>query len=124
MIAYVSMHGSTRAVVDHLVGKLLERGVAVKPFNLTVADIGELAMALVEAAGIVIATPMVLAGPHPSALYAAYLIGALRPKMRFTAVIGSYGWGGRAAEAIKKMLTNLKVEMLEPVIVKGYPRRI
>ncbi|HID56464.1 TPA: MBL fold metallo-hydrolase, partial [Candidatus Poribacteria bacterium] len=56
VLVYVSMHGSTRAMVDHLVRRLLEREVTVKPFNLTVADIGELAMALVDAAGIVIAT--------------------------------------------------------------------
>jgi len=110
-------------MVDHLVRRLLEREVTVKPFNLTVADIGELAMALVDAAGIVIATPTVLIGPHPSAVYAAYLTNALRPKLRFAAMIASYGWGGKAADQIKGMLTNLKVDLIEPVLVKGYPKK-
>ena len=123
VLVYVSMHGSTRAMVDHLVRRLLEREVTVKPFNLTVADIGELAMALVDAAGIVIATPTVLIGPHPSAVYAAYLTNALRPKLRFAAMIASYGWGGKAADQIKGMLTNLKVDLIEPVLVKGYPKK-
>jgi flavorubredoxin len=100
----------------------MQRGVCVKPFDLTRTDIGELAMALVDAATLVIASPTVLVGPHPSALYAAYLTNALRPKTKFAAVIGSYGWGGKMVELIKGNLSNLNVELLEPVMVKGHPR--
>jgi len=122
VIAYVSMHGSTRKMVDHLVDALIERGITVKPFNLTKTDVGELAIALVDTATIIVATPTVLSGPHPSALYATYLANALRPKLRFATVIGSYGWGSRMLEQLKGMVTGLKVELLEPVIVKGYPK--
>jgi flavorubredoxin len=122
VLAYISMHGSTRSMVDYFVDALMERGITVKPFNLTRTDIGELAMALVDAATIVVASPTVLVGPHPNAVYAAYLANALRPKAKFVSVIGSYGWGGKMIEQIAGMLTNLKVEILEPVLVKGYPR--
>jgi len=122
IVAYVSMHGSTGKMVQYLVNALIERGITVKQFNLTKTDIGELAMALVDAATIVIASPTVLVGPHPSVLYATYLVNALRPKLKFASVIGSYGWGGRMVEQIKGLLTNLKVELLEPVIVKGCPK--
>ena len=116
------MHGSTKKMIDHLVDALIERGITVKPFNLTKTDIGELAMALVDAATIIIATPTVLVGPHPSVVYATYLVNALRPKLKFASVIGSYGWGGRMLEQIKGMLTNIKIEILEPVIIKGFPK--
>jgi len=122
VIAYVSMHGSTRRMVEHLVKALMERGVAVKPFNLTVTDLGDLAMALVDASTLVLASPTVLSGLHPSAVYAAYLVNALRPKLRFVSVIGSYGWGGRMLEQIKGLLSSLKVELLDPVIVRGRPK--
>ena len=122
VLPYVSMHGSTRRMVDYFVDALMERGITVKPFNLTATDIGELAMALVDAATIVIASPTVLVGPHPSAVYAAYLTNALRPKTKFASVIGSYGWGGKMVDQISGMLTNLKVELLQPVLVKGHPR--
>ena len=121
VIPYVSMHGSTQKMVDHLTGALIERGITVKPFNLTVTDIGELALALVDTATIVVATPTVLFGPHPQAVYATYLANLLRPKVRFASVIGSYGWGGKSAETIVKMLDHVKVEVIEPVIVKGQP---
>jgi flavorubredoxin len=121
VIPYVSMHGSTQKMVDHLTNALIERGITVKPFNLTKTDIGELAIALVDTATIVVATPTVLFGPHPAALYATYLANALKPKVRFASVIGSYGWGGKTVETVVKMLDHVKVEVLDPVNVKGSP---
>jgi len=121
IIPYVSMHGSTRKMIDYFVDALIERNIIVKPFNLTKTDIGELAMALVDACTIVIGSPTVLTGPHPVAVYATFLANALRPKLRFASVIGSYGWGGKMLETIKSMLTNLKVELLQPVMIKGFP---
>ncbi|MGB6836484.1 MAG: FprA family A-type flavoprotein [Dehalococcoidia bacterium] len=123
VVAYVSMHGSTAKMVDRLVGALGERGVAVEQFELTAADIGKLAVALVDAATIVIGTPTVLVGAHPLAVYAAYLANALNPKARFVSVIGSYGWGGKSVEQLAGMMTNLEVEVLDPVLCKGLPRQ-
>lgn len=122
IISYISMHGSTGKMVEYLVNALIERDITVKPFNLTKTDIGELAMALVDAATIVIASPTILAGPHPNIVYGVYLVNALRPKLKFASVIGSYGWGGKMVDQIKGLLINLKVEVLEPVIIKGFPR--
>ncbi len=121
VIAYASMHGSTRTMVDHLVNALIDRGVRVRQFHLPSTDLGDLALALVDPATIVIAAPTVLFGPHPVAVEAAYLANALRPKARFATVMTSYGWGGKTVETLKGMLGNLKVEFLEPVQVKGFP---
>ncbi len=122
VIPYISMHGSTGKMVSYFVNALIERGVTVKPFNLSKTDIGELAIALVDAATIVVASPTVLTGPHPNVLYAVYLVNILKPKLKYVSIIGSYGWGGRMLEQITGLLTNLQVEFLKPVIVKGYPR--
>jgi len=123
VIPYISMHGSTKKMVDYLVGALMERGVTVKQFNLSDTDIGKLAIALVDAATIVIGSPTVLAGPHPNVIYAAYLANALRPKVKFASIIGSYGWGGRMVEQLTGLIPNLKVEVLEPVVIKGIPEK-
>ena len=122
VIPFISMHGSTKKMVEHFMNALIEKGITVKPFNLSKTDIGEMAMALVDAATIVIASPTVLVGPHPNVVYATYLVNALRPKLKFASVIGSYGWGGKMIELLKGMLTNLKLEIIEPVIIKGFPR--
>jgi flavorubredoxin len=121
VIVYVSMHGSTQKMVEHLTDALIARGITVKPFNLTRTDIGELAKSLVDSATVVIATPTVLFGPHPQVVYATYLANLLKPKVRFASVIGSFGWGGKTVETIVKMLDHVKVEILEPVMVKGLP---
>ena len=121
IIPYVSMHGSTKAMVDHFVSALVKRNLEARPYDLSVTDIGQLAMELVEAATVVIGSPTVLAGAHPQALYAAYLTGALRPKTKFISIIGSYGWGGRMSEQLGDMTKNLSAELIEPVIIKGYP---
>ena len=121
VIPYISMHGSTEKMVEHLTNALIARGITVKPFNLIGTDIGELALSLVDTATIVVATPTVLFGPHPQVVYATYLANLLKPKVRFASVIGSFGWGGKTVETIVKMLDHVKVEVLEPVMVKGQP---
>ncbi|MCX7912312.1 MAG: hypothetical protein N2506_05050, partial [Dehalococcoidales bacterium] len=122
VVAYISMHGITRRMVSHLVEELARRGVTVKQFDLAASDIGKLAMALVDCATIVIGTPTVLTGVHPVVAYAAVLANALRPKAKFAAVIGSYGWGGRAIEQLTGLLSNLKLEVLSPVYCQGAPK--
>lgn len=122
ILVYISMHGSVEKMVNYFIDRLIDKGITVKPFNLSKTDIGELAISLVDAATIVIASPTVLTGPHPLIVYGAYLVNALRPKLKFATVIGSYGWGGKMLDYLKGMLTNLKVELLEPVIIKGYPK--
>jgi flavorubredoxin len=122
VLPYISMHGSTQKMVEYLVGALADRGVTVKQFNLAATDIGKLAMALVDAATLVIGTPTVLVGPHPNVAYAAFLANALRPRIQFVSIIGSYGWGSKAVEQLAAMIPNLKAEVLAPVISKGFPR--
>ncbi|NOZ57224.1 MAG: FprA family A-type flavoprotein [Calditrichaeota bacterium] len=123
VIPYVSMHGSVDKMVSHLVAALAERGVRVQQYELTVTDIGKLAMSLVDAATIIFATPTVLAGPHPLVAYAGVLTNALRPKAKFAGVIGSYGWSGRPIEQVSSLIPSLKVETFEPVLCKGHPRQ-
>ena len=122
LIAYVSMHGSTDKIVDYFTVSLKNRGINVKSFDLAEADIGEIAMALMDCATAVIGSPTVLAGPHPSAVFAAYLVKALRPKLKYLSVIGLYGWGGKMVEQLAGLLGSLNAEIIEPVLVKGYPR--
>ena len=121
VLPYISMHGSTATMVEHFVDALTERDITVRQFSLTATDIGKLAIALVDAATIVMGSPTVLVGAHPAVAYAAIVANALRPKTKFASVIGSFGWASKMTEQITSLIGNLKVEILEPVIAKGHP---
>ncbi len=123
IVAYVSMHDSTRLMAEALVQYLLDRQVKVKVFDLIHADIGKVAEALVDAKILLLGSPTVLAGAHPVAANAAFLVNALRPKIRYAGVFGSYGWGGKMVEQIAGMLSGLKLELLPTVLIKGMPRK-
>jgi len=122
VLTYVSMHESTRMMVEYFSKALIRRGIVVRQFNLAVTDLGRLAIALVDAATIVLGSPTVLTGAHPKAAYAAFVANALRPKTRFASIIGSFGWGGKMVEQLSGLIANLKVDVLSPVIAKGRPK--
>lgn len=122
LLPYSTMHGSTELMVDYLTESLASKGVGVERFNLAVTDTGKLVMSLVDAATIVIGSPTVLTGAHPSVISAAFLVNALRPKLKFASIIGSMGWGGKMVEQISSTIANLKVELIAPVVVKGRPK--
>ena len=124
VLPYISMHGSTKKMVDYLVSALATKGVTVEQFDMSVADTGKLAMALVDAGTIVLGTPTVLVGPHPLIAYAAVLANALKPKAKYASIIGSYGWGTKAVDTLAGLIPNLKVEIIPPVICKGQPREV
>jgi flavorubredoxin len=122
VIPWVTMHGSTEILVGRLIYALTARGVTVHPFNMATADIGQLAMYLVDAATIVVGAPTVHVGPHPAVFNAVVLANALRPKVRFASIVGSYGWAGKMVDVIKGAIPNLRVELMPPVVCKGQPK--
>ena len=121
VLPYVSMYNSTMEMIDRLAEKLNAEGIETFKFDIVDDDLGDLAMALVDAATIVMGTSMVLAGPHPMAVNVAYLASVLRPKAKFASLIGSYGWGGKLFDIIVNLLAPLKLDLIEPIQIKGKP---
>jgi flavorubredoxin len=121
VLPYVSMHGSTHRMVTHLIDALSKHGITVYAFDLAVTDIGKLAISLVDAATLILGTPTIQVGPHPAAIYAAHLANLIRPKVKYAAIIGSYGWQSNVVEQISGLIPNLKVDVLGTVMQKGYP---
>ena len=120
IVPYVSLHGSTDDLVNYFIESLIDEGIKVKPFNLADVDLGDLAISLVDASTVVFGSPTVLTGPHPAAVYAAYLANVLKPKTRYASIIGSYGWAGRMTDKLLDLMPNLKVELYDPVVAKGH----
>ncbi len=122
VIAYVTMHGSTEAMANHLAKELGDRGIDAKVFDLSNGDLGAIVSELIDSPTLIFASPTYLNGPHPLVLYAAYTIAGLRPKIKQIAMIGSFGWLSTTAEQMKTTLSPLKAEVLDSVVVKGYPK--
>ena len=119
IIAYISMYDSSKVMSEYLAEKLRKASVDVALVDISEADEGEIAEQLIDAAGIVFGTSMVLAGPHPKTPYVAMLANILRAKIKFYAVIGSFGWGGNLSGVIDSAFSIIKPKKLADVIVKG-----
>ncbi len=120
-IVYVTMWNSTEKMIQPMVETLAAEGVEVALHNLTVADLGDVAKDLVDSKAIVLGAPTVLTGMHPLAVYAAYLVKALRPPVKFGVVLSSYGWGGGALRHAQEILGPSKIEVVGAMEVNGPP---
>ena len=123
LLPYVSMYGSTEEMVDYLVEKLNAKGIKTEKFDIVTGDLGDLAMGLVDASAIILGSSMVLASPHPMAANVAYLANLLRTKAKIASFVGSYGWGGNLFGKLSEMLSGLKLDVIEPLLVKGKPKK-
>jgi flavorubredoxin len=122
VIPFVSMHNSTLRMVEYLVGALADRGVKVQPFNLAVADLGEIARSLVDASTIILGSPTLLGNPHPLLANAIAVVALLKPKAPFLGFIGSYGWSDGVTKKIESMAAPLRKEVLPFVNINGFPK--
>jgi len=122
LVPYVSMHGSTEVLVRDLEKKLKENNIEVVLVNLEKEDLGAVAEHLVDSKFIILGVPTLLNEAHPVITMTANVARLLKPKAKYAGLIGSYGWGGRVVESVKKSLEGLSVEFLEPVLIKGLPR--
>jgi flavorubredoxin len=121
IIAYVSMWKSTEKMIQPMAETLASEGIEIVRHNLAVADIADVARDLVDSRAIVLGTPTVLGGAHPLAVYAAYLVKALRPPTKYAAVLSSYGWTGGAVKHVQEVLGPTKMEVVGAVDINGPP---
>jgi len=121
IIVYVTMWNSTEKMIQPLAETLMAEGVEVALYNLTVSDIGDVAKDLVDSRAIVLGAPTVLGGVHPLAVYATYLVKALRPPLKFGVVLSSYGWGGGAIKHVQEILGPTKMEVVGAIEINGPP---
>ncbi len=119
IIPYVSMWNSTENMVKTIVETLTSEGIEVCLYNLTNADIGDIARDLVDSRAIVVGTPTLLGGMHPVASHAVNLAKSLRPPFKYAVALSSYGWGGGAINQLQGILKNTKLEIVGAVDVKG-----
>lgn len=107
IVLYVTMWNSTENMVKAMVETLLSEGIEVCVYNLTNADLGDIAKDLVDSRGIVLGTPTVLGGMHPFAIYASNVFKILHPPTKYAVALSSYGWGVEQLASFKRFLNLL-----------------
>jgi flavorubredoxin len=121
IIVYTTMWTSTEKMIQPIADTLASEGIEVALHNLAVADIGDIAKDLVDSRAIVLGAPTVLGGAHPLAVYATFLVKALRPPLKFGVVLSSYGWGGGAIKQVQEILGPTKMEVVGALEINGPP---
>jgi flavorubredoxin len=121
LVVYVTMWRSTEKMAKHIAETLEENGVEAPLYNLTYADIGDIARVLVDARGIVLGTPTVLGKMHPLAVYASHLVKILKPPLKYGAVLSSYGWSKGALTHASEVLGPTGLEVVGALEVNGPP---
>jgi len=121
IIVYATMWHSTEKMIQPMVETLTTEGIETALYDLTKSDIGDIAMDLVDAKAIVLGAPTVLGGAHPLAVYATYLVKALRPPLKFGVIVSSFGWGGGAVKHVQEILGQTKLEIVGAMEINGPP---
>lgn len=119
LLPYVSMYGATEEMINYLSDELNKKGIDTIKHDVITDNLGDLATALVDGTTIVMGTSMVLAGPHPASVNVAYIASVLKPKAKFASLVGSYGWGGKLFDLLADILGKLRLDIIEPIQVKG-----
>jgi len=122
IIVYVSMWKSTEKMINAITETLLSNNIKVSKFDLTNADIGDIARELVDSRAIVLGVPTVLGGMHPLGIYASYLVKALRPPLKYAVVLSSFGWDGGAMRQVSEILGPAGLEIIGTLDINGPPK--
>ncbi|MDR0306300.1 MAG: hypothetical protein LBI42_05610 [Chitinispirillales bacterium] len=120
-LPYVSMHGSTKRMIDYLVRELSSFSIPVQPINMALNGQDALACALLDAATIVFGSPTIHSGPHPLMVQTASIVNGLKPKAFNCAVVGSYGFESMMPKMLTGLLNSLNVQHLKPLLCRGIP---
>jgi len=120
-IVYVTMWNSTEKMMQPMAETLASEGIEVALYNLVSADVGDIAKDLVDSKAVVLGAPTVLGGAHPLAVYAVYLVKALKPPLKFGVILSSYGWGGGAVKHVQEVLGQTKIEVVGALEINGPP---
>lgn len=121
IVAYVSMWGSIEAMSKTMVDTLRSEEVEVSVFNLVNMDLGDVARELVDSRAIVLGMPTVIGGLHPLALYAAQVVKALRPPLKYGAILNSYGWSPGTIKQAVEFLGSIKIDVVGSIEINGPP---
>lgn len=115
-IVFGTMYGYSYRIAMKLKKELLDLGVEVKLHNVSYSDMSKIITDAVRASVLVVGTPTYDAYPYPKVWGFVNEVEGKRFPVNTIALFGTYGWGGGGVKKLQSMFTDMKKEILEPVI--------
>jgi len=121
VVVYDSMWHSTERLAIAIADGARSEGTEVRLFHVRKDSWADIVTEILDAKAIVVGSPTIHNGIFPPvAGFLTYLKG-LKPQNKKALAFGSYGWNGNAVKEIQKVFEELKLETLDPLMVKFRP---
>ena len=123
VVVYDSMWHSTERLAIAIAEGAGSKGAEVRLFHVRKDSWADIVTEILDAKAIAVGSPTIHNGIFPPvAGFLTYLKG-LKPQNKKALAFGSYGWNGNAVKEIQKVFEELKLETLEPLMVKFRPNK-
>jgi flavorubredoxin len=109
-------------MAQSIVEGVASEGVDVQLCKVSTMDRSQIMREILDAKAVVLGTPTLNMGIFPTMADTAWYIKGLKPKNRYGAVFGSYGWASAGTKALKEVLANSGLEFaFEDVNIRFNP---
>jgi flavorubredoxin len=120
IIVYETMWGATEKMARKIAEGISDAGMEVKLFDINLSDRTEVITEMLDAKGYLIGS-----STHDNEMLTniagfLYFLKGLKPKNRYAAVFGSYGWAGGACEEMERMIKDAGIEIIFPSVSLKY----
>ncbi len=120
VIVYETMWGATEKMARKIAEGIINAGLSVKIFDISVSDRTEIIKEMLDSSGFIFGS-----STHDNDMLtniAGFLefLKGLKPKNRHAAVFGSYGWAGGAIKSIENSLRETGIEISQPSLGVQY----
>ncbi|MDD2927616.1 MAG: flavodoxin domain-containing protein [Candidatus Omnitrophica bacterium] len=111
VVAYESMWGATEKMARKIVAGVEEEGLSIKLFEITGSDRTEVVKEMLDARGFIFGSSTHDNNILPNLAGFLDFIRGFKPRNRFSAAFGSYGWAGGAVQQIENILKEAGIEL-------------
>lgn len=120
VVVYETMWGATEKMAKNIAQGIIDAGIEVKLFDITLSDRTEIIKEMFDAKGYMMGSSCHDNGMLPTLAGFLHFLKGLKPKNRLAAVFGSYGWAGGATEEMEGILKETGIEIAQPNLAVKY----
>jgi flavorubredoxin len=112
VIIYDTMWQSTESMARAIQEGIVEAGGECALLHLRTAHRSDVATELLEAGALIVGTPTLNDQMFPTVADVLVYLKGLKPQHKIGAVFGSHGWTGSGVDDVKKMLSEMAIELV------------